>query len=1091
MAKLESAPRSEQEARARQIAHQHVTRGFCQAAGATSADAHGFHKIAADNYAQAAAALLDAVNALPELAGELLPQASEYWSCEEAQRAAMLLADEVRHLDASDNAAVPSGAAVAAAGDEAASSANSLVTSLRLGGGGRGEPDKATLAHQSCHRNVTRGFQQAASAGAAGAARYFRFAADRYAAAAASLLDAMTDLPDLAEVLMPRANEFINREGAMRAAAEFESSEAAPGPARAVGKPMATAALSSASSPAHQVLQTGACVELVSDVNGRHAFGPFFVHVLPSGLVNLAERCPGRYRAPTAGLRRGIEALLRDNGCDLSPLEGAPGAGVGAAWGGLLRAVGLSGAVDLAGGGDDWAAWRVAGGGAAKVTFICDVAKGAVLCSRAGRLLAVEGADGPEALFTPASVDPTTPAAQDTAVAGGVTGGRGGGGQQQSYVASLAFLGHAPQSQYALAYDVLARQDRSTANVVLKLLGDNAIFHACVAEACAEARRHGGQGVSASEAARRTAEKLASATFRALPKPALVPVVPAAVRQDGGGGEGVDGDARARPKYVEPSDALVLSTLACRLDALAFEAGVEVEREAALRLDLAMGRALGLTVREVNPDSDASALLVTGVDPAGQSCAKGARIGYFLREINGVAVNSLDAVFRSCKAARDSGAKRFVVVLRSSPPSCETDDEDDAGDEVRSESEKEEWGGNRDECGEGGDGGEDGGEDVGWDPSCALSAEDLAAFKDKGYAHAPGVAAPVLVAAALGEVHAALYDAALVSVLRARADAERPLTLLPTGAANTMAGTASTLGAAAAKKTAFGDLSSSTPALLNLLFCSCAWTLAQQLLGRGRAARPRQAQVAVSPPRPDPRAGRMRLRAGKGGAKAGAGEGPGGAGGGSGGGARRSGGDEDENASRWWSFDGMTAPVAAPGQHSPYSLLVAVALSPARMAVYAGGHAALQPLVVEKLRSGAGDRKSGESSSSSSSSSSGGGGNGACGNSGGGIDGGCDDDNGFFRRDGSQPTLGGRTELALAPGDVVLLHPKLPRIEDPPEGGPGAGSPHLRVVAYFRLSHARHGELAASGRTCEDLWCELEGLRGEVPASCGDDWASL
>jgi len=184
---------------------------------------------------------------------------------------------------------------------------------------------------------------------------------------------------------------------------------------------------------------------------------------------------------------------------------------------------------------------------------------------------------------------------------------------------------------------------------------------------------------------RRAAQRLAAGTLKALPLPQPVPVEVTAAEEGSGGSRVSSVEARVE----EPSERLILETLHCKLDELAYEANVEVELDEWLVLDLAVGETMGLTVREIEPDNF---LLVTGVEPGSQGCAKGARIGYFLREIDGEEVASLDEVFSALKAARDAGAKSFSLALSALPPVPVQGEEDGEEEEEVNNGEEHDYG---------------------------------------------------------------------------------------------------------------------------------------------------------------------------------------------------------------------------------------------------------------------------------------------------------------------------------------------------------------------------------------------------------------
>ena len=293
-------------------------------------------------------------------------------------------------------------------------------------------------------------------------------------------------------------------------------------------------------------------------------------------------------------------------------------------------------------------------------------------------------------------------------------------------------------------------------------------------------------------------------------------------------------------------------------------------------------------------------------------------------------------------------------------------------------------------------------QDVNWDKRFALSIDQRCHFQHDGFLHVPGVVSLELVAAALRDINTALFNAAQAGV-----------DLISTSGATTAPGMRAFNDGTAGPVVQF----TTTPAVMDLLFCSGAWTIAQNLLGRGQIQRPIDAQVAVRPPEPALLLGESRAEL-------------------------RNGVTDD---GKRWHLDGMTQP----GQHSPFSLLLGVALSdqPAgvlggNLIVFPGSHRALQPLVAQSMRSGA-----------------------------------CASQGLFPMGEGpwkTKPDLGPGYPLEVAAGDVVLCHQKLAH-----RGGAN-GSAHLRYMVYFRLSHVRHDALASTGATVDDLWCEFEGLTGSV-----------
>ena len=196
-----------------------------------------------------------------------------------------------------------------------------------------------------------------------------------------------------------------------------------------------------------------------------------------------------------------------------------------------------------------------------------------------------------------------------------------------------------------------------------------------------------------------------------------------------------------------------------------------------------------------------------------------------------------------------------------------------------------------------------------------------------------------------------------------------------------------------------------------LLMGSSAWTLAQRLLGRGQARWGGGAQIALRPPDGDGTGGPPRAA------------------------------EEAAHPPTRWHIDGM-----GQGRHSPFSLLVGVALSaqPAggghgNLRVFRGSHATLQPRLKEQVASGSGIWSN--------------------------------------ERDDTKPALDGGFDVALEPGDVVFCHQKTAHAIGRNR------SADIRYQVYFRLSHAQHAEHLASGAVLDDLWVEFEGLREEAGAA--------
>eukprot|EP00037_Helgoeca_nana_P023625 m.245917 g.245917 ORF g.245917 m.245917 type:complete len:220 (+) comp26413_c0_seq3:968-1627(+) len=115
-----------------------------------------------------------------------------------------------------------------------------------------------------------------------------------------------------------------------------------------------------------------------------------------------------------------------------------------------------------------------------------------------------------------------------------------------------------------------------------------------------------------------------------------------------------------------------------------------------------------------------------------------------------------------------------------------------------------------------------------------------------------------------------------------------------------------------------------TPEILNLLYKSRVWTIAQRLIGRGKVQRARGAQIALRAPAPQLANRRARI-----GLEAGA------------------------LPPHQWHIDGM-----GKGKHSPFSLLVGVSLSSqtdvdcGNFCVFPGSHHTLLPLLKEQVMAG-------------------------------------------------------------------------------------------------------------------------------------------
>lgn len=148
---------------------------------------------------------------------------------------------------------------------------------------------------------------------------------------------------------------------------------------------------------------------------------------------------------------------------------------------------------------------------------------------------------------------------------------------------------------------------------------------------------------------------------------------------------------------------------------------------------------------------------------------------------------------------------------------------------------------------------------------------------------------------------------------------------------------------------------------------------------------------------------------------------------------------DDAIPPKQWHIDGM-----GKGQHSPFSVLLGVALSDqtqpncGNLVAFRGSHQVLQPLIRREVES----------------------------------------ESGMFSDEGgraeSKPALTGGQQILLRPGDAVLLHQKVAH-----RVGINV-SPHIRYQTYFRLSHKDHAQRIADGSLLDDLWVEFEGLKDDL-----------
>ncbi len=269
---------------------------------------------------------------------------------------------------------------------------------------------------------------------------------------------------------------------------------------------------------------------------------------------------------------------------------------------------------------------------------------------------------------------------------------------------------------------------------------------------------------------------------------------------------------------------------------------------------------------------------------------------------------------------------------------------------------------------------------VDWDPSAALSAEQYRSFVSEGYLVLRGVVPPAVVKEARRTINSALIQPG--SVAR-REDGGGIQSCPSTGSA---------------------------PEVLACLRNTGLWTYCQRLLGRGKASPVGGCQIALRGPSPFPKWDPADTE------------------------ALAPSVLSQELPGHRWHIDGM-----GKGKHSPFSLLVGVALSDQRLPfsgnliVFPGSHHRLHPLLREQVMSGSG----------------------------------------LFsdEMDGTKPVLANPTNVLLAPGDVVIAHQKLAH-----RVGPNF-SADVRYQLYFRVRHAEHERMVVSGQVLDDLWCECEGVK--------------
>jgi len=201
----------------------------------------------------------------------------------------------------------------------------------------------------------------------------------------------------------------------------------------------------------------------------------------------------------------------------------------------------------------------------------------------------------------------------------------------------------------------------------------------------------------------------------------------------------------------------------------------------------------------------------------------------------------------------------------------------------------------------------------------------------------------------------------------------------------------------------------SAPEIMDLFYASPVVTYAQRLIGRGRVEPVRKSQVALRFPSASASA-------------------------------------PPTPAGSAWHIDGF-----GKGQHSPFALLCGVCLSETpgpmcgNLAVYPGQHVRLQQAILEAVTSGSAAAFSLSSEEHS------------------------DGDAAGGSKAHAKPDLGQPRQLCLHPGDVVLVHQKIPHM-----GMPNA-SPHVRYMVYFRLRHIDHNALKEGW--LRDVMLPFEGCR--------------
>ena len=204
-------------------ARAHVTRAFLREKGAVLADNAGFFEIAAQNYACAAAAFLEALSDRPDLAEVLLAKVSENMCREEAMKGSLLLGES------DGRSPVGSPPPEVVAHQSAIAESTPVTTEVDSVSEGAHKSDESLAPEQQrALLKLTLGFNQAESAASADIAGCFKDAASHYDPAAAALSEAVVDMPESAAGLRSKVEENLSCRESMMAASFLGERKGAP-----------------------------------------------------------------------------------------------------------------------------------------------------------------------------------------------------------------------------------------------------------------------------------------------------------------------------------------------------------------------------------------------------------------------------------------------------------------------------------------------------------------------------------------------------------------------------------------------------------------------------------------------------------------------------------------------------------------------------------------------------------------------------------------------------------------------------------------------------------------------------------------------